>query len=69
MEQVLNLDDLISENDPLRDAWLANTKTLSAMNDRSDVDDAMGYPQVAVRLWMGSSSTVGVVLTPFVPAP
>jgi len=72
-DQILKLDDLIAPDDPLRDYWIANGQELSGMSDRTNIDDATGYPQFAgkirERFRDGSQIYTGVILTPFIPDP
>ena len=65
-QRVFNVDDMIEENDPWRADWVASWGTgldIQGITDRSDTDDASGYPII-----VGTFSTaVGrkcAVLTP-----
>lgn len=62
-EQRWNIKDLIAVDDPYGDLYISGEWSVGPFGDRSDVNDATGYPQIVVN---GVSP---LVLTPFVPEP
>lgn len=71
VEQNLVLSDLIADNDPLKETFVAHQPEIFAMNDR----DGTGFSQAVVRLYDVPQAdgtiaqNVGVILTPILPAP
>ena len=64
-EQVLNLDDLIDLDDPLRDSWINNSIRIKDMSDR----DTTGYSRLVVQVYNRVDAQWAVLLTPFIPDP
>ena len=44
------IDDLIADDDPNRSLWYQYDPTVSFVSDRSDTDDATGYPVIVANL-------------------
>ena len=64
---VWNVDDLIADDDPWKSDWIASWGGglgISAITDRSDQNDATGYPVLYGTFFTSNGVTKAAVLTP-----